>query len=85
MRLAEDSTGSSLSSIVETDEKLILAFNFCEGGSLQNWDSAGQRFEPVREETLTRDLFRSAVVALVALHRAGVVHRDIKPQNILIS
>jgi serine/threonine protein kinase len=33
----------------------------------------------------TRSLFRQLLSALAALHREGVVHRDVKPENCLLS
>lgn len=39
----------------------------------------------VLEETLSRLLFRQVVECVAACHKAGVIHRDIKDENILVN
>ena len=56
-----------------------IALRFVSGGSLQ------ERLEsdpPKRAEGL--DIFRAVASGLDFAHRAGVLHRDIKPQNVLV-
>lgn len=55
-----------------------LSMEFIEGRTLETMI----RNRPAMEE-LAR-LFRQAARALAAAHAAGVVHRDIKPQNIMV-
>lgn len=38
----------------------------------------------VLDESLARDFFRQIIDTLQAIHKAGVVHRDIKDENILV-
>ena len=64
----------------ETDEKqAFAAMELLEGDSLDEW----------LEGNITRDqalrLFSSVLMGLAAVHRAGVVHGDIEPGNIIVN
>jgi hypothetical protein len=58
----------------------FLALQLVEGKSLQEMLAAGGRVDVERALTITRDVAR----ALEAVHAAGIVHRDIKPGNVLV-
>jgi len=62
-----------------TDEQVFVAMEWVVGGDLRGWMDAGPH--PWRE-VLRR--FLGAARGLAAAHRVGLVHRDFKPENVLI-
>ena len=78
-RLAASLTHPNLVSVYDFDaseERPYIVMAYMPGGSL--WDRL-QIGEPSDPERLARDL----LTALEAIHAAGIVHRDIKPGNVL--
>jgi tetratricopeptide (TPR) repeat protein/tRNA A-37 threonylcarbamoyl transferase component Bud32 len=59
---------------------VFIAMEFVDGGTLSDWCAAAPR---PRHEILA--LFRRIGQGLAAAHRVGIVHRDFKPSNVLIS
>lgn len=68
---------------------LDIVMEFVEGGSLFNMVDQIRRSldvgEPVFEERVVADLVRQVVLGLQYLHDQGVVHRDIKGANLLVT
>jgi len=60
-------------------ERVFLAMEFIEGETLSSW--LGR--EP-RSWRAVRDVFLAAGEGLAAAHEAGLVHRDFKPQNVMV-
>lgn len=71
----------------DADRRVVcLALEFMDGGSLQNLissqrDTVGCAFEV----SFTRRVLTSLGSALQYIHSAGVLHRDVKPANVLLT
>jgi serine/threonine protein kinase len=59
--------------------RVYLAMEFIEGQTLAGWLAS----EP-RTWRAIRDVFVAAAEGLAAAHRAGLVHRDFNPQNVMV-
>lgn len=64
----------------EIDKLTYLSMQFVNGGTLRNQLRGGQPIHPARAATYTLQIAR----ALHHAHQKGIVHRDVKPQNMLI-
>lgn len=60
--------------------KLWIIMDYCAGGSVRTLLRAG-----VFEERYIGVIVREVLLALVAVHKLGVIHRDLKAANILIA
>eukprot|EP01012_Entosiphon_sulcatum_P037971 TRINITY_DN4898_c0_g1_i1.p1 TRINITY_DN4898_c0_g1~~TRINITY_DN4898_c0_g1_i1.p1 ORF type:complete len:480 (-),score=121.06 TRINITY_DN4898_c0_g1_i1:81-1520(-) len=65
----------------KTESTGLIVMEFAPGGSLY---SLMREFRTISEDTMRR-YTRQLLSGLVYLHSKGVVHRDIKPMNVLIS
>jgi eukaryotic-like serine/threonine-protein kinase len=63
----------------EIDHRVFIAMEFIEGQTLHEWMRAARH--SWRE---TVEMFLAAGRGLAAAHAAGLVHRDFKPQNVMV-
>lgn len=65
----------------ESNHNVFLVMEYCNGGDLADYLSA----KGTLSEDTIRVFLKQLAGAMKALHAKGVVHRDLKPQNILLS
>ncbi len=63
----------------EVDGHLFIAMEFIRGDDLRTWLSG----QP-RDWRAVREVFLAAGQGLAAAHREGIIHRDFKPENVII-
>ncbi|KAK9464392.1 kinase-like domain-containing protein [Lipomyces arxii] len=59
--------------------RLWIIMDYCAGGSVRTLMAMGRI-----EERFTQVIVRESLIALAYIHKAGIIHRDIKAANILI-
>ncbi|MGQ0622506.1 MAG: protein kinase domain-containing protein [Panacagrimonas sp.] len=64
-------------------EPYFLGQEWCEGGSLVQWTDSGGGIDKLSME-LRLDLIAQTADALAAAHSVGVLHKDMKPSNLLV-
>ncbi|NP_001120549.1 hormonally up-regulated neu tumor-associated kinase homolog [Xenopus tropicalis] len=71
---------TQLLDILETENSYYLVMELCTGGNLMHKIYERKRIE----EHEARKYIRQLILAVEHLHRAGVVHRDLKIENLLL-
>ncbi|KAJ6253176.1 serine/threonine-protein kinase fhke-related [Anaeramoeba flamelloides] len=66
--------------IFETEDYLIFCMELIEGGNLKEFL---EKLEQIDEETV-KSLFHQIIKAVNYLHQEGIVHRDLKLENVLV-
>ncbi|KAK1133794.1 hypothetical protein K0M31_011583 [Melipona bicolor] len=73
--------GKEIKILKESNYNVFLVMEYCNGGDLADYLSA----KGTLSEDTIRVFLKQLAGAMKALHAKGVVHRDLKPQNILLS
>jgi TPR repeat protein len=61
---------------------LVLPMELADGGSLRAWMNKNPAIRERQEEAL--EYFRQVCIGTMAVHQAGLVHLDLKPENIML-
>merc|ERR1719440_606520 len=73
---------TSLYHTYEDAQSIYLALEYCDGGDFG--DKLKERASSLREEDAA-DWMRQIMSAIAALHARDICHRDIKPDNFMVS
>src|SRR5436190_10956248 len=79
-RLSGDPATVTIYDVGECDGRPFIVMEYVDGGSLEDRLRSGP---PAPDDAL--DWLRQAAAALDAAHAKGVVHRDVKPANLLLN
>ena len=64
----------------KTRDVILLVLEYAAGGELFDILYYTEKLEPI----LARTYFRQLVAGIECMHNNGIIHRDIKPQNLLL-
>ena len=73
----------TLHDVLEDEEHLYLVLDYCPGGDL--YSAIVERHMYARNDALVRSVFVQILDAVQSCHDHGIYHRDLKPDNILVS
>jgi len=62
-------------------DTFYIVMEFVDGGSVAEMLAERKRFDPAEAVTIVR----AAAQGLACAHRAGIIHQDVKPKNILLT
>ncbi len=76
--------------VEEGDDRIYIAMEFVKGKTLTKWEqqhpvaNSGETVVDQRSWKEVLEIFMQAGRGLAAAHKAGIIHRDFKPDNVLI-
>nr|VZI03811.1 unnamed protein product [Spirometra erinaceieuropaei] len=73
-----------LHGILETPQHYLMITEICEGGSLSSHLNSLTESDLGFKEYTVQEIVRQLTSALVYLHNRSIVHRDVKPDNVLL-
>ncbi len=87
-RLLKDKVGNhpnvvTIEDVFFDEPPFYIAMEYVEGDNLREWCAAQENPAAIPTETRL-DIIAQIADALQAAHESGVIHRDVKPQNILV-
>jgi [calcium/calmodulin-dependent protein kinase] kinase len=74
----------------DSSDKFYIIMDYCEKGPVMEWDEDLLAFyfpwtsSKIEKKVIT-EIFRGSISGLYYLHYHNIAHRDIKPQNLLLS
>ncbi|KAJ3342648.1 hypothetical protein HDU93_001628 [Gonapodya sp. JEL0774] len=71
-----------LYNVFESDTRVFLQLEYAQGGELLNLVTSSSRYGI--SEAMCRSIVKSVASALMYLHAKGIVHRDLKLENVLL-
>lgn len=66
--------------IAEINNEKYIVYEFCNGGDLKRYLQFFTRFD----ESLVQYCMKQILMGLSALHSKGIIHHDLKPENVLV-
>jgi tRNA A-37 threonylcarbamoyl transferase component Bud32 len=69
----------SIYDVAETDGSVFLAMELIDGTNARVWRELGNR-----SQAQILKIYRESLKALLAAHEQGIIHRDFKPDNVMV-
>jgi serine/threonine protein kinase len=66
--------------IIHANDLIFLVTENCSGGNIITWITDGR----TADKQILKRLFHDVLIGLQYLHRRGIAHNDIKPDNIIV-